>query len=302
MPTRLSKHTAALVLVLSAALLTGCPNNASEPPPPSPTVPTSKLSETPGAPMVMEEVQEESANTATTVPAVDPVVVDPAPTPPRFAGDTFPFGTADNKTGDSDSGNNVYGSGGKVRNIAFVIDASGSMQPVLPFVINEVTRVIGELEAVQNITLIVFSGRGVYEAPGGGGIKGLRSATPEFRQELEQWLDPDNKQYQTGATAGKHAEKAILRALSYKPQAIYLISDNLTSGGDGNSKHELFQHNLMKSIHEANDADKPTKFHTIQMLYPDPLVRAGLRGTLQLLAEETGGTYKFISEEDLNLR
>jgi len=59
---------------------------------------------------------------------------------------------------------------------------------------------------------------------------------------------------------------------------------------------------LMKAVREANDFRPPAKFNTIQFLYEDPLVRAGLTGTLQLMANETGGVYKFIGARDLNLK
>ena len=44
-----------------------------------PVIPNSKLSDSPGAPMVIEEVQEQSADTPMTVPVVDPVVTNPTP-------------------------------------------------------------------------------------------------------------------------------------------------------------------------------------------------------------------------------
>ena len=83
---------------------------------------------------------------------------------------------------------------------------------------------------------------------------------------------------------------------------MFLLSDNLTGGGQGATKHEIFQDDLMASIRKANKATPAAKFNTIQFLYEDPLVRAGLKGTLQLIADETGGVSRFIGEEHLKLK
>ena len=277
-----------------------------------PVIPNSKLSESPGAPMVIEEVQEESADSPMTVPVVDPVVTDPQPTvtdtpiPTQLVGLTYAGGQSGgplgNTTGNGDFGANVFGNGGNAKNIAFIVDASGSMVDVLPFVVNELKRVVNELVPAQNITIIMFSGDGVYEVPGGGGIKGLRACTPKFKEDIREWVTLQNFKFQTGGQGSQHVEAAITRGLSYKPQLVFLLSDNLTGGGQGGGLHEIFQDDLMEAIEKANDHKPPAKFNTIQFLYEDPLVRAGLSGTLQLIAEETGGNYKFIGETDLNLK
>ena len=83
---------------------------------------------------------------------------------------------------------------------------------------------------------------------------------------------------------------------------MFLLSDNLTGGGQGATLHEIFQDELMAAIRKKNNFTPPAKFNTIQFLYEDPLVSAGLTGTLQLIADETGGNYKFIGDRDLNLK
>ncbi|MBX2851011.1 MAG: hypothetical protein KTR15_04600 [Phycisphaeraceae bacterium] len=277
-----------------------------------PAVPSTKLSGTPGAPMVIEEVQEQSADTPATVPVVDPTVTNPTPTvtdtpiPTTLVGLTYrggqTGGSIGNTTGDGDFGTDVFGNGGNARNIVYLIDASGSMMKLLPIIEREMNRVVRELKPAQNITILVFSGNGVYEVAGGGGVRGLRSATPEFKEDIADWLKRDNSNYKIGGAGSKHAEEAIRKALSYRPQLVYLLSDKLTGGGQGATQHEIMQGKLMESIRKANDADKPTKFNTIQFLREDPLVRAGLKGTLQLIAEDSGGSYRFIGERDLNLK
>jgi hypothetical protein len=276
-----------------------------------PVIPNSKLSDSPGAPMVIEEVQEQSADTPMTVPVVDPVVTDPTPTvtdtpiPTTLVGLTYAGGQTGgplgNTTGNGDFGADVFGNGGNAKNIAFIVDASGSMVDVLPFVVNELKRVVNELKPAQNITIIMFSGEGIYEVRGGGGVKGLRACTPKFKEDIREWVSLENFQFETGGRGSQNVQAAIERALSYKPQLVFLLSDNLTGGGQGATQHEIFQEDLMNAITKANDHKPPAKFNTIQFLYEDPLVNAGLAGTLDRIANETGGNYKFIGARDLNL-
>ena len=293
-----------LALVGCQNVLTGCQNKPGKANQanPAPVVPTSKLSENPGAPMVVEEVDEAPAGTPLAIEATNPTpTVTDTTIPTQLIGLTFQgSGQAGGPQPhpEGDFGVDVYGNGGNARNIAFLIDASGSMDQALPFIARELNRVINTLKPAHNITILTFCSEGVAEAPGGGGVRGLRSATPEFKEDIRQWLNPDNKSFETGGAARTHAKYAILRALSYRPQIVYVLSDNLT----GTGKHELNQDDLIKTITNANDFDPPAKFHTIQFFKEDPLVAAGLTGTLQRLADETGGNYKFISKRDLNLR
>ncbi len=199
---------------------------------------------------------------------------------------------------------------GSVKEVVFLIDASGSMVDVLPFVINELKQVVNNMQPVvinnrkieKKATIIFFSGEGVYEVPGGGGVKGLRTMTPEFKAKVSEWVSLENFNYATGGRGSVHVEAALARALSYKPQLVIMLSDNLTGGGQGATQHELMQDDLLKLIHQHNKANPPAKINTIQFLYEDPLVRQGLQGTLNRIAEETGGESRFISQRDLNLR
>lgn len=281
-----------------------------------PVVPTTKLSDSPGAPMVIEEIQERSADTPLTVPVVDPTVTNPTPTvtgtpiPTTLVGLTYTGGQnggpLGNANGNSDVNNGkggtvVFGAGGNARKIAFIVDVSGSMVDVQPFVNNELKRVIGKLQPGQDVTVIVFSGEGVYEVPGGKDKKGLRSATEEFKAGIDKWLAANNHNFKTGGRGDENAEVAILWALRYEPQLVFVLSDTLVNGSDAAS-HERAQEKLIKSINKANDFERPAKFNTIHFLYEDPLDRAGKQGTLRRLADETGGRYRFVSAEDLNLK
>ncbi|MEO0474910.1 MAG: hypothetical protein AAF085_02910 [Planctomycetota bacterium] len=194
--------------------------------------------------------------------------------------------------------------------VVFLIDASGSMVDVLPFVIVELKRVVTKMQpkmvkgkpVYPDATVIFFSGKGVHEVPGGGGLRGLRAMTPTFKTQVNDWVSLDNFNYDTGGRGSAHVEAALIRALSYKPQLVILLSDNLTGGGQGATQHELMQDDLLDLIHKHNKANPPARFKTIQFLYEDPLIRHGLPGTLKRIADETAGEYKFVSQEDLHLR
>lgn len=184
-----------------------------------------------------------------------------------------------------------------------IVDASGSMVDVLPFVVNELKRMVSALDgSEQEVTVLFFSGEGVFEAPGGDRKAGLRSPTPAYKERFREWVALDSHQFPTGGRGSLFVRQALETGLKYKPEVIYLLSDHLTGGGQGATLHEIFQDDLMDLIRDNNNATSPARINTIQFLYEDPLVRQGLKGTLQLIADETGGQYKFLSERDLKLR
>ena len=175
--------------------------------------------------------------------------------------------------------------GGNARRIVFLVDASGSLIDTLPAVIVELKRSISELSSKQSFTVIFFSGDKLYEpAP-----IGLKKATSQTKARVSNWADTIIPRGKTDPV------KAIKQALRYKPQLVFLLSDNIT----GKGLHQIDQRRLIKEINDANRAR--TKICTIQFLYPDPLTRLGLPGTLERISEETVGTYKFVESSDLNL-
>ena len=280
-----------------------------------PVIPEARFSQTPGAPDLIQTVREEAAAAPRTTPTSNPTVQPPSPIVSNtqiqatsigltHAGG-ITGGTFGNVTGGSEFRTNLFGSGGNARNIAFVVDASGSMIGVLPFVINELKRVINsELREAQRFTVIFFTGEGVFEVPGGGARRGLRPATATFKQEVSSWMALDQHNIQSAGSGSVNAIAAIRQALRSRPRPhlVYLLSDNLTGGGQGAAHHEIFQSDVLDAIRDANDTIPPAKINTIQFIYADPLVDAGLTGTLEQIANETGGVYKFLGERELNLR
>lgn len=247
--------------------------------------------------------QDRPAPPQTPEPAPQPG--PPVPTPqPRPGGGGSGGGpiSFDNGAG---PGIEVFGNSqhANVKRIAFVVDASGSMVEVLPFVVREVRRVIRELSTVHHVTIICYSGYGIFEVTGEAGQQGLRPATPQFKQELDGWITLPNHRFPTGGRGAAHALDAIDLALSYQPQVVYLLSDNFTGGGQGASRFELDQQEVLDRIQQANARlDQRAKINTLQFLYQDPLVRAGLQPTLQRIAEQTHGNYIFVDKRRLGLR
>jgi hypothetical protein len=84
---------------------------------------------------------------------------------------------------------------------------------------------------------------------------------------------------------------AIKLAMRYKPELVFILSDNIT----GKGRYEVDRSELLKLLEESNK-DKKIKINTIQFLYPDPLK------TLETISKEHGGIHKFITESDLGLK
>ena len=188
------------------------------------------------------------------------------------------------------------------RDLVFVIDASGSMGSLLPFVINETMQVVNELKPIHSITVICFSGRGIYEVDSVVGWSGPRVCKWAFKAEIRDWLTLSNHRFKTGGSGSRFAEAAIVRALRYKPELIFLLSDHLGGSGAGSARYGLDPDALLASIHAQNDVQNPARINTISFVNSGPLAEAGLRGTLERIADETGGRYKTIGKRDLNLR
>lgn len=174
--------------------------------------------------------------------------------------------------------------GGNARRLVYLVDASGSLIDTLPQVLAELQRSIEQLSPQQSFTVLFFSGDQVHEPDSGG----LSPATAAHKARIIAWTQEIRVHGKTNPLP------ALERALSYQPQLIFLLSDNLLSG---HQLSEEAQDQLLQRVHGLNTAR--TRICTIQFLYPDPMTRLGLPGTLERLAEETGGTYRFMEAGEL---
>jgi hypothetical protein len=180
---------------------------------------------------------------------------------------------------------------GNGRRVIYLIDASGSLIDTLPFVLMELKRSIDALSEKHEFTVIFFHGSEPFEVPGG---KGLRQATALNKRQVTTWIDPIAGNVVPAGLS--NPLNAMRLALSYKPQLIYLLSDNIT----GQGRYEVDQRQLLREIANANRS--MTKINAIQYLRPDPLLRAGMPGTMQLIANQMGGVYKYMGARELNIQ
>lgn len=198
-----------------------------------------------------------------------------------------PFGNA--TVGSGPFGVGMFGSGGNAKRIAYVIDASGSLIDTLPFVVAELRNSVFKLSEAQFFHIIFFTEGGIKEVP----PNRLKPVSSESRATAFKWIE--DGAVVPGGQAGTGPIEAVKKALFYQPDLVILLSDNIT----GQGRYELSQPELLAAIKAANK--NKTKINTIQFLYPDPLTRFGGKSTLQLISQESGGVYKFVSGRELGL-
>ena len=261
-------------------------------------VPIARLSETPGAPLQQKTFERVKTTTKSTRRTVTPTqskstLTSKVKTQTALIGvagatsKATPFGAQIASGAQFDT--KFFGSGGNARRLAFIVDASGSLIDTFSSVIDELKRTIQQLNAKQQFTVIFFQGDRVIEVPPAG----LKRATPENKLAVAEWIDPS--QHNVTPFGKSNPVPALQRALKYKPQLIYLLSDNITGAG----RFEIDQRRLIAEIEAANTA--ATKINTIQFVYPDPLSELGLPGTLEQIARRTGGVYKFVDDTQIGL-
>ena len=201
-----------------------------------------------------------------------------------------PFGSG--VSGGSGFKATFFGTGGNAKRLVYMVDASGSLIDTLPFVVLELKRSINELSEQQEFTIIFFQGQEPKEVPTPS--KGLKKASAENKKKVIEWIDTDSGNIIPAGLS--NPVKALKLALQYKPQLMFLLSDNIT----GQGRYEVDQRQLLREIENANVAG--TKINTIQFIYPDPLLRVGMKATMALIAERSGGTYKYLDAKELNIQ
>lgn len=170
------------------------------------------------------------------------------------------------------------------RSIVFVVDASGSIIDLFRFITNELSRSIRNLSVKQKFTVIFFQrGEAIELSP-----YGLKRATDTSKRSAVDWLSADN--VVPGGASNPLA--AMRRALGYKPDVIYLLSDNIT--GVGTSAFELDSARLRRFIKDLNRSK--ARICTTQFVYADET------GTMRRIAGENNGVYRYITDVDLGLR
>lgn len=182
----------------------------------------------------------------------------------------------------------MYGTPGAGR-IVYLLDASGSLIDTLPFIQQELQRSLGQLQPDQSFAVLFFAGHRVVEVP----PVGMKKATHAAVQLSSQWVDPTSGKII--ASGPPTPDAAIRRALAYQPDAVILLSDGLTPGEGDSALTERAR--LLSLIDTANTTG--VTFHTLQVRQPDALAGPTRRGTLEMIALQTGGIHRYIAEDDL---
>jgi hypothetical protein len=180
-------------------------------------------------------------------------------------------------------------SSSNARKIVYVIDASGSMISSNYIVIEELARSLENLKPVQSFSVIFFQDNKALQMPPAGK---LVPASSDERKRAIRWA-------KTIIPRGtSNPLQAIQRALATKPDAIFLLSTNITGYGH----FEIDQRDLLERLNQLNPVNpdtgrRITQINCVQFLDQDPLE------TMQKIAKAHGGPngYNFLSRKDLGL-
>jgi len=264
-----------------------------------PIIPIAKLSQTPGAPVKMrttQSISRSSSRQRAMVTQNNSISPNPTKTPTKStligvrggaAGGSNPFST-DIGT-DTGITAKFFGTGGNAYRIVYLIDATGSLIDSLDYVIIELKRSINQLSSKQSFTVIFFQGDQVKEVL----PRGMKIATPKNKAKVIEWIDPSSGNV-TPMLPGNPVP-ALRLALKYRPELVFILSDNITGSG----RYEIDQRHLLNEVEKANRAR--TAINTIQFLYPDKLEEYGLKPTLEMIATRNGGEYRFVDARELGI-
>ena len=185
---------------------------------------------------------------------------------------------------------------GAARKIVFVVDASGSMIGVFPFVRAELARSLAKLSPAQSYSVIFFQRDDALLAPPRGR---LAPATNEEVTRTLQWIKGTDDQAPNVVPSGRsNPMQALKRALALKPEVIFLLSSNVTGSG----RYEVDLAELLEELDKLNPRNpetgkRPTSINCIQFLDPDPL------DALRAIVNEHGSPegYRFLGRTELGL-
>lgn len=172
------------------------------------------------------------------------------------------------------------GDGGAVYRIAFVSDSSGSMgrQDKDLLLMRELVKAIEPLEVDQSFNVLFFSNNRFESAFPGE----LKPATQRFKDLAFDFL---REEVAMSGTTNPIA--ALEAALRMKPELIFFLTDGEFNGVVGYDEVEA-------TINRLN-ADREVMINTIQFITRSERAE----GVLRRIAENNGGTYKYVSRDDL---
>lgn len=164
----------------------------------------------------------------------------------------------------------LFDSAGGANKIVYLIDRSASMIDTLDYVKLEMRRSIETLNDKNSMHIIFFSSGDPLEMP----TKRLVPATQRNKRMAFEFIESVDVAGQTDPA------DAIKRAFVLRPELIHLLTDG------------EFDREIAGLVGRLNGAKKIV-VNTISFIY-----RGGEK-VLKQIAKENGGTYKFISEDEL---
>ncbi len=182
--------------------------------------------------------------------------------------------------------------------IVYVVDASGSMVSSLASVVKELKRSIRQLGPGQWFQVLIFQEDSVSTPPGLWGVAegSLIRVTDENRRAVFRWLDG------VGAARRSDPIPALEKALSYKPDLVFLLSKGILDGARGSEELSRSREEILSRLEQMNprrgaEGRRRATIKVIQFFDNDP------GGVLHAIAERHGGPegFTFISRKELGL-
>ncbi len=175
----------------------------------------------------------------------------------------------------------MYGVWGKGRRIVYLVDASGSLIDTFQYVTRELMESIDKLEdGRQSFTMIFFQGNHAVEVC----PSGMKVVSAEVKSEVGRWVSFESGNIVPGGVTSPLA--GIDLALSYRPDVVYLLSDNITGVGEVDCDKLLDYIDKAKRRHGVSHV----AINTIQFQYMDST------NALKRIAEANDGRYRFVDE------
>ncbi len=168
------------------------------------------------------------------------------------------------------------GRGQQARSIVYVMDRSGSMSDTFTLLQRELMRSIGALDSEQMFNIIWFNQGQATEWSAR-----MRKATTENKRAAFSAIKNVVPEGQT------EPMDAVRRALGFEPDVMFFLSDG--DFGEDNEKVE--------NLFRTRNRRKRTIVNTILFIYD---IRGAGDNVLRSIAENNNGTFKHVTQEELN--
>lgn len=168
------------------------------------------------------------------------------------------------------------GKGQQARSVVYVMDRSGSMSDTFSSLQRELMRAIGSLDSEQMFNVIWFNAGKATEWS-----TRMRKATVENKKAA---FDEIRKIVPEGQT---EPIDALRKALGYRPDVMFMLSDG--DFGEDNEK--------IIALFKQRNRNRRTIVNTILFIY-DTMGKG--EQILREIAEVNGGTFKHVTQEDVD--